>query len=63
MLSPFFLANSHAAATCLRPAGSMAWGFSTKTCLPASMAAFVWSGWNLPAFAMSTASALSMTPL
>ena len=49
-------ASSQAARTTLMPAGSMACGFSTNTCLPASMAAITCIGWNLAALAMSTTS-------
>ena len=57
----FVFASSQAAFTILIPAGSMACGFSTNTCLPASMAAFMCSGWNLAALAISTTSERSIT--
>ena len=62
-LSFFCLANSQAAVTCRTPTGSMACGFSTKTCLPASMAARRYTGWYFAEQAISTTSTLSITCL
>ena len=45
------------------PAGSMAWGFSTNTCLPAWIAAIMCIGWNFAALAMITTSEAAMTLL
>ena len=61
MLRPFSLARSQAACIRRQPTGSMACGFSTKTCLPALMAASAYMGWNFEAQAISTTSAASIT--
>ena len=60
---PFWRASSHGLARRWMPTGSMACGFSTKTCLPASIAALAWNEWNLAALAMITTSEDSITCL
>ena len=48
-------------AACMRrtPTGSIPWGFSTKTCFPASTAAFKNCGWKREEQAISTTSTLA----
>ena len=60
---PLALARSQAARTLRTPGASTATGFSMKTCLPASMAAWRWIGRNPGGVARRTTSAASMTCL